>query len=228
MPTQETTIYNSTVNPTTSNLSDQFTRGIGFYLTALNLTDEVEIDIFLQLYLTPTKIRAISLEPLNVSTTERLTLLPPQLRDIDIPMRLLILPSESFNLNITLLQTVSQQIAPPIEDFIVLDFGAFAANQVKRISMSNQPFTPPVKLVSLWVYRPDTADDEVTFYVYRVNLNNTETLVYEQKIGSEDSPLTFPAALLVSNNIVEIRAKKAILNCFVYLQKATISAFVQL
>jgi hypothetical protein len=228
MATQETTIYNSTLNPTIANLSDEFTRGIGFYLTALNLTDEVEIDIFLQLYLTPTKIRAINLESLNVSTTERLTLLPPQLRDIDIPMRLLILPSETFNLNITLLQTVPQQIASPIEDFIVLSFGAIAANQAKKIYMSNQTFTPPVKLVSLWVYRPDTTDDEVTFYIYKVNPNNTETLVYEEKIESGDSPVLFPPALLLSDNAVEIRAKKAILNCFVYLQKATISGFVQL
>ena len=104
MAAQTISIFNSVTNPNVENKSIVFTSGIGFYLIAPTATDEYEIDIFLQVQLTPTMTRMVRLEPLNVSNTERLTVIPQQLRDLGLPMYLAIFPSEAFNLEILLLQ----------------------------------------------------------------------------------------------------------------------------
>lgn len=104
MPTTETTIFSNTLDPTVENYSDTFLGAIGFYLIAPSLTSEVEIDIFLQVNFSPTIIRLVKLEPLNISNTERLTLIPAELRELSVPMRLLILPSQAFFLEIILVK----------------------------------------------------------------------------------------------------------------------------
>ncbi len=116
---QTISIFNSVTNPNVENRSIAFTSGIGFYLVSTS-TVEYEIDIFLQVQLTPTVTRMVRLEPLNISNTERLTVIPQQLRNLGLPMYLAIFPSEAFNLEILLLQdecdfceelkTVSQKV----------------------------------------------------------------------------------------------------------------------
>lgn len=99
-------IFNGTTTPNSENNSANFTAGIGFYLIAPTSTDEIEIDIYLQVELTVNVTRMVRLEPLNISNTERLTVIPPQLRDLGLPMYLAIFPSEAINLEILLLQPV--------------------------------------------------------------------------------------------------------------------------
>ncbi len=104
MTAQTISIFNSLTLPNIENKSIVFERGIGFYLIVPTATVEYEIDIFLQVQLTPTVTRMVRLEPLNISNTERLTLIPQQLRDLGLPMYLAIFPSEAFNLEILLLK----------------------------------------------------------------------------------------------------------------------------
>ena len=104
MTAQTISIFNSVTLPNVENKSLTFTNGIGFYLIAPTASVEYEIDIFLQVQLTPTVTRMVRLEPLNISNTERLTVIPQQLRDLGLPMYLAIFPSEAFNLEVLLLQ----------------------------------------------------------------------------------------------------------------------------
>jgi hypothetical protein len=124
MPTTQTTILSSTLNPSIENYSDTFSEGIGFYLIAPTLISEVEIDIFLQIQFSPTTIRLVRLEPLNVSNTERFTLIPAELREINVPMRLLILPNQAFLLEIILVKvsyndTLKDEIIDTLTDLII-------------------------------------------------------------------------------------------------------------
>lgn len=108
MSVQTVSIFNGTVDPSVENSSSIFTSGIGFYLIAPTAGVEYEVDIFLQVQLTSTVTRMVRLDPLNISTTERLTVIPQQLRDLGLPMYLAIFPSEAFNLEVLLLQPLCQ------------------------------------------------------------------------------------------------------------------------
>ena len=56
-----TQIYSNVVNPTEPNLSSRFTNAIAFYISAPLISSEVEIDVFLQLYLPSNQVRNILL-----------------------------------------------------------------------------------------------------------------------------------------------------------------------
>lgn len=105
MATQQITILSDNLASASENLSAQFTDAIGFYLIAPASSFEYQIDIFLQVELSNTITRMVRLEPSNVSNTERITLLPQQIVDLGLPMRLSILPSEGFFLEVILLQS---------------------------------------------------------------------------------------------------------------------------
>ena len=107
MATNQTTIFNDFLDPKTDNLSAEFSSGIGFYLIAPAAAVEYQIEIFLQVQLAPNVVRQVRLEPSNISTTERITLLPSQITDLGLPMRLAIVPSQGFLLEVILLSTSS-------------------------------------------------------------------------------------------------------------------------
>jgi hypothetical protein len=104
MAVQQVSIFNQITVPGVENQSATFTNGLAFYLIAPFTAVEYEIDIFLQIRLSPTITRMVRLEPMNISNTERLTLIPNQLRDLGLPMYLAIFPSEVFSLEVILLQ----------------------------------------------------------------------------------------------------------------------------
>jgi hypothetical protein len=105
MATAQTSIFNGALSGAAINLSSQFDNAIGFYLIAPGASVEYQIDIFLQVQLTNTTTRMVRLDPSNVSNTERITLLPASIVELGLPMRLAIVPSESFNLEVILLQS---------------------------------------------------------------------------------------------------------------------------
>lgn len=100
-----TQVFNSTTNPTQPNLSSRFTDAIAFFIIAPDLTVEVEIDVFLQIYLPFNQVRNIPLGKiseqtvlLNLTDTETLSVIPEELIDTDLEMSLLFLPSQAFAL----------------------------------------------------------------------------------------------------------------------------------
>ena len=105
MATLQTPIFNNSLSPGTENLTDLFDSGFGFYLIAPASAVEYQIDIFLQVRVSNTLWRSVRLDPLNVSTTQRITLLPQQIIELGLPMRLAILPSQAFLLEVILLQS---------------------------------------------------------------------------------------------------------------------------
>ncbi|MEM6613291.1 MAG: hypothetical protein AAF652_13745 [Cyanobacteria bacterium P01_C01_bin.72] len=108
MATQQTTIFNQSLNPGSENLSTVFTSGLGFYLIAPASDFEYQIDIYLQVQLSNTLWRQVRLDPFNVSTTQRITLFPQQILELGLPMRLALAPSQSFLLEVILLQNDCQ------------------------------------------------------------------------------------------------------------------------
>lgn len=115
MASKSVSIFNQTTVSDAENRSIEFTSGLGFYLIAPTIADEIEIDIFLQVQLSPSIVRQVRLEPMNLSNTERLTLIPSQLANLGLPMYLAIFPSEAIDLEIILLQPIS-----PLEEITEL------------------------------------------------------------------------------------------------------------
>lgn len=98
-------VFSGIVNPTILNLSERFKDAIGFFISAPLLDTEVEIDVFLQIYLSIEQIRNIPLGKiteqavlLNLTDTESVSIIPEEFQDTDLEMALLFLPSESFTL----------------------------------------------------------------------------------------------------------------------------------
>lgn len=105
MATQQTTIFNNNLVSNVENFSQEFFEGLGFYLINPNTNNEYQVDIFLQVKLSNTITRQIRLERLNISDTQKITLLPQQIVNLGLPMQLLILPSSNFFLEIILLKS---------------------------------------------------------------------------------------------------------------------------
>ena len=98
-------VFNGILNPATVNLSVKFTDAIAFYIEAPILDGDVEIDVFLQLYLPNNKVRNIPLGKLeeqaillNQTDTETASFIPYEYQDTTLEMALLFLPSEAFTL----------------------------------------------------------------------------------------------------------------------------------
>ena len=105
MATQQITIFNDNLTSNSENLSSVFTSGFGFYLIAPAASFEYQIDIYLQVQVSNTLWRQVRLDPYNVSTTQRITLIPQQIVELGLPMRLAIVPSSEFLLEVILLQS---------------------------------------------------------------------------------------------------------------------------
>ena len=140
MVTNQTTIYNGNLTANQENLTATFTNGIGFYLIAPNNINDLEIDIFLQIDLSNTVTRQIRLQPFNVSNTQRVTLLPTEITELNLPLRLAILPSNNFNLQIILLQTDCRICNIKSElDLIKATLNQILANQGVQPENNNSP-----------------------------------------------------------------------------------------
>ena len=116
-------VFSGIVNPTIPNLSERFKDAIGFFIAAPLLDTEVEIDVFLQIYLPNEKIRNIPLGKiteqavlLNLTDTESVSIIPEEFQDTDLEMALLFLPSDSFTLEVfaitkdVTLSSINQQL----------------------------------------------------------------------------------------------------------------------
>lgn len=100
-----TQIFNSVITTTQPNLSSRFRDAIAFFIIVPDLSVEVEIDVFLQIYLPFNQVRNIPLGKineqavlLNLTDTESLSVIPEELMDTDLEMSLLFLPSQAFTL----------------------------------------------------------------------------------------------------------------------------------
>lgn len=100
-----TQVFNGSTIPTQPNLSSRFKDAIAFFIVAPDLSVEVEIDVFLQIYLPFNQVRNIPLGKiteqavlLNLTDTESVSVIPEQFQDTDFEMSLLFLPSQAFTL----------------------------------------------------------------------------------------------------------------------------------
>ena len=108
------------------NITSSFnTKGLGFYLIAPASEFDYQIDIFLQVELSSTVTRMVRLDPMNVSNTQRITLIPPQIVNLGLPMRLSILPSDGFFLEVILLQpdSTTNDLLDSLEAIAFLSLG---------------------------------------------------------------------------------------------------------
>ena len=125
-----TRVFRGRTDPTQPNLSARFTDATAFYIAAPFVDIEVEIDVFLQVYLPLGAVRNIPLGKiseqavlLNLTDTESVSLIPQEFLDANLEMALLFLPSQEFileafviskDVNLTDIQTqlteISQQI----------------------------------------------------------------------------------------------------------------------
>ena len=106
-------VFNDNLNPATANLSSRFINGSAFYLSAPLIDSELEIDVFLQIYI-PTldgeTVRVIPLSKveeqailLNRSNTETMMVIPYEFVDTNLEMALLFLASSNTYLQATVI-----------------------------------------------------------------------------------------------------------------------------
>ncbi len=135
------------ISPAIPNLSSRFKNAVGFFINLPFVDTEIEIDVFLQIYLSFNQVRNIPLGKieeqavlLNITDSETCQFIPQEYLDTDLEMALLFLPSESMyleafviNQNVLLSDLQNQlseiqlllQDAPTLEDIAdtVVDIG---------------------------------------------------------------------------------------------------------
>ncbi len=107
------TVFNNTLNPTTGSLTARFTNATAFYINAPLLPDELELDVFLQVYFPTTsgeRVRNLALGKLkdgqiklNEVDTETVVTIPNEFLDSGLEMALFFLASESITLEVYVL-----------------------------------------------------------------------------------------------------------------------------
>ena len=104
------TVLSETLNPSTGNLSSRFKAAVGFYIDAPLVSNEIEIDVFLQVYfprVVGEKVRNLPLGKLsegqlllNQADTESLVTIPSEYIGSDLEMALFFLPSDTTRLEV--------------------------------------------------------------------------------------------------------------------------------
>lgn len=93
-----TRIYNGLLSTAQANVSDTFRDATFLYLVAPDITEQFEIDCFLNIGVSIFNKRLIRLENLNVMNTELCTPIPLEYRFSGMDMNLVMYPSEGINL----------------------------------------------------------------------------------------------------------------------------------
>ena len=107
------TVFNSSLNPTTGSLTTRFVDATAFYINAPLLSDELELDVFLQVYFPTTtgeRVRNLALGKLkdgqiklNEVDTETVVPIPNEFLNSGLEMALFFLASESITLEVYVL-----------------------------------------------------------------------------------------------------------------------------
>lgn len=106
MPNELINIFNGTALANQITLSNGFNRANYIYLVYENPAIEVEVDISLQIFLTPTVQRAIRLENDNILNSVSITLIPSELVQSPYNMQLAIITNQNININVFAVRTV--------------------------------------------------------------------------------------------------------------------------
>ena len=103
-------VFNNILDPSRGNLSRRFTKATGFWIDAPTVNEELEIDVFLQVYFSRIdgeKVRNLPLGRLvegniliNQTDTETLKAIPYEYVDSDLEMSLFFLSSEAVYLDV--------------------------------------------------------------------------------------------------------------------------------
>lgn len=105
MPNETIEIFNGIAQSDEITLTDGFNRASYIYLTFANPAIDVEIDISLQIYLTPTIQRAIRLENDNILNTVSITLIPNELVQSPFNMQLAIITNQNVDIAVYAVRT---------------------------------------------------------------------------------------------------------------------------
>ncbi len=103
-------LFDGTLNPLTGTLTNRFSGATGFYIDAPNISSEIEIDVFLQVYVVtqageqPRNLALGKLKDgviaLNQTDTETISLIPSEYLESGLDMAFFFIPSEAIELDI--------------------------------------------------------------------------------------------------------------------------------
>lgn len=101
MPNETIQIFNGTAQSNQINLSDGFIKANYLYLVNNTPEIDLELDISLQIYLTPTITRAVRLENDNILNSVSISLIPHELFLSPFNMRVALITQQDINISIT-------------------------------------------------------------------------------------------------------------------------------
>lgn len=103
-------LYSDTLSPTSGTLTDRFSGATGFYIDAPSILEEIEIDVFLQVYIVTQAGESPRNYPLgklkdgeiklNETDTETIKSIPKEFLESGLEMAFLFLPSEAIPLDV--------------------------------------------------------------------------------------------------------------------------------
>ncbi len=124
------------------------------------------------------------------------------------------------------LNTANNQayFADRIAEYGVLEFGALAANQTKKLDLGAKGLTSPIILRSLYVFSSSTTNDEIKeFVIYRKNANGNLSRFATQRFSNNEMPYQFPnGGILFPFNVIEVKPRYNTENILAYVQPVNI------
>lgn len=157
------TVFSDNLSPIQGSLSARFTKAKGFFIDAPLTNSELEIDIFLQVYLPSPRgdhTRLLPLSVFNPNDTETLITIPTEYVDSDLEMALLFLASDTTYLEAyvigaecTLLgiNTKLDQITQSITDMSLFLQESFVSIQATSTTTTSVTVSSTTNTISLLV-----------------------------------------------------------------------------
>lgn len=124
------------------------------------------------------------------------------------------------------LNTVTNQayFGSRIPEYGILEFGAVARNETKRLDLGAKGIISPIILRSLYVFSSVTTDDEIKkFEIYIKDANGNLTQFAEQRFKDDEMPYQFPnGGILFPFNVIDVTPGVDTDNIIVYVQPVNV------
>jgi hypothetical protein len=90
-------------------------------------------------------------------------------------------------------------------------------NESRKISLAEIGINNPVMFRSIYVFSPQTTNDEILFNIYTRLDDGSDFRVAQQRYQNGDMPLQFPYGIVLSpNNVLEVEPRQDVENIRIY------------
>lgn len=115
--------------------------------------------------------------------------------------------------------------AERIAEVGIINFGGISANKRKKLNLGDKGITSPIMITSVYVFSPQTTNDEIRVLIYQRDDRGREFTVAQQRFSNSEMPKSFPyGGVLFPSNSIEVIPRQSVLNCVFYFRPVRITA----